>query len=190
MTRQSGPLDNEEYLRQGMHGDHTFVESIPRWAVRSDMDAALISGEMLCVAVPLQPGDTAAVITFVTGATAANTVTAGFVALYSDDAIPVLLDQTSSLAGQTFDANTAYTFPIPIPHTVVEAGIYYAAISLTATTVPSLRGTALGNRAVAGDLGLGVAVLAMNTGSALGDTAPPTIDIHTLWGSLPYLVVS
>lgn len=190
MTRQSGPLDNEEYLRQGMHGDHTFVETIPRWAVRSDMATALISGEMLCVGVPLQPGDTASEISFLIGATGADTVIAGFVALYSDDAIPVLLDQSASLAGETFAANTAYTFPIPSPHTVVRAGIYYVAISLTATTVPSLRGTALGNREVAGDLGLGVAVLAMNAGTALGDAAPPTIDIHTLSASLPYVVIS
>jgi hypothetical protein len=189
MTRQSGPLYNEEYLRQGMHGDHTFVESIPRWAAQSNL-AALTSGEMQAVAVPLNPGDTAEVITFVTGATHAVDVTAGFVALYSNDPVPVLLDQSPDWGAATFDANTPYSFAIPNPHTVVTGGIYYVAVSFTAGTVPTLRGTTVQNAVMAGDIGLGEAVLAMNAGTAVGGTAPATLEMHTVSASIPYVVVS
>lgn len=189
MTRQSGPLYNEEFLRQGLHGDHTFVESIPRWASQSNL-STLISGEIQAVGIALQPGDTASAITFVTGGTHAVGVSAGFVALYSSDPIPVLLDQSEDWGAFTFDANTPYTFSIPNPHTVVQAGIYYVAISFTATTVPTLRGTTLQNSVMAGDLGLGEAVLAMNAGSNVGGVAPATLEIHTLSASIPYVVVS
>lgn len=193
MTAQSGPPIHEDHLRQGGPTLGAFAETCSRLLAGGDL-AIAATGVVLSVAVPLQVGDLISNITFVTGGTAAGTPTAGFAALYSNAATPALLAQTADFAATARAANTAYTVALATPQRITTAGIYYVAISFTATTVPTLRGVSLGNAAVAGALGLSSPsapkVLAQTHGSAVGGTAPATIATPTTAAVVPYLVLT
>lgn len=193
MTRQSPPLVAEDYLRQGSPTNTTtFVETVPRYVGGTSDLAIAASGVVLSVGVPLQFGDTVGRIAFVTGATAAGSPTAGFAALYNPAG--TLVAQTADFGSTTRAANTAYIVSLAstvIVGTTANAtapGLYYLAISFTASTVPTLRGVSLGNAVVAGNLGASAAVLAQTHGSAVGAVAPATIATPTNSASLPYLV--
>ena len=176
MPRQSGPWFDENYLRQGSPTNTTFAETLPRLFAGTD-NAIGATGVVHSTAVPLQAGDVVTNITFITGGTAAGTQTAGFAALYSPAG--VLLAQTADFGSTARAANTAYKVALTSPYTVTTAGLYYVAISFTATTVPTLRGISTGNAAVAGAIGLSAPVLAQTHGSAVGATAPATIATPT-----------
>lgn len=185
MTKQNGPIFNDEYLRQGSPTNTTFAETISRLLAGGDV-AIAATGVELAAAVPLQAGETVTAITFITGGTAAATPTAGYA---------VLRDPTGAKLGQTADfgstaraANTAFTVPLTAPVTPVAPGLYLVGISFTAGTVPTLRGVSLGNAAVAGAIGLGAKVLAQTHGSSVGATAPATVATPTTVATLPYLV--
>lgn len=189
MTRQNGPRFDENYLRQGSPTNSTFGETIPRVNAVSDL-AIAATGVVLSTAIPLQAGDVVTNITFVTGATAAVTPTAGFAALYSNAATPALLAQSADFATTARAANTAYTVALATAQLITDPGIYYVAVSFTATTLPTLRGISLGNAVVAGAIGLSAKVLAQSHGSAVGGVAPATIATPTTNASVPYLAVT
>jgi hypothetical protein len=69
-------------------------------------------------------------------------------------------------------------------------GLYYAAISFTASTVPTVRGVNLGNASIAGAIGLSCPVLAQSHGSGVGATAPATIATPTTVATMPYLALT
>ena len=179
MTTQAGPRINHDYLRQG-GPTGTFVETYPRHTCATD-NAIAATGVVHSTAVALNAGDVITNITFVTGGTAANGPTAGFVALYSSASTPALLGQSADFGSTARAANTAYTAALATPVTITADGIYYVAISFTvSTTVPTLRGISTGNAAMAGNIGtLGYKVLAQSHGSAVGATAPATIATPT-----------
>lgn len=185
MTDQNGPLYNEDYLRQGSPTNTTFAESIPRYAAAADL-AIAATGVELAVAVPLQFGDKVTNVTFITGATAANTPTAGYVVLR--DAAGTKLYQSADLGSTARAANTAYTIALATAYLVTTPGLYIVGISFTANTVPTLRGATLGNLVVAGNLGLSAGVLSQSHGAAVGAVAPTTIATPTNTASVPYLV--
>lgn len=189
MTRQNGPRFDENYLRQGSPTNTTFGETIPRILASGDL-AIAATGVVLSTAIPLQAGDVVTNITFITGGTAAGVPTAGFAALYSSAATPALLAQSADFTTTARAANTAFTVPLATAQLITDPGIYYVAISFTATTVPTLRGISLGNAVLAGNLGLSAKVLAQTHGSAVGGTAPATIATPTNSASIPYLVVT
>lgn len=184
MTRQGGAYYNEDYLRQGSSG-LTFAESIPRLLAGGDV-AIAATGVVLSTGVPLQAGDVVRTITFITGGTAAGTPTAGFAALY--DASGALMAQTADFGSTARAANTAYSVTLASSQIASSAGLYYVAVSFTATTVPTLRGVSVGNAVVAGAMGLSAKVLAQTHGSAVGATAPATIATPTTVATIPYLV--
>jgi|GEM_PF-2598326 len=188
MTRKVEPR-NSDHLRQGSPLNATFAESIPRWAVAAD-NAISATGVALAIGVPLQNGDTVSNITFVTGATAAGTPTAGFAALYSPAG--VLLGQTADFGSTARAANTAYTVPLVTAQAITSPGVYYVSISFTATTVPTLRGATVGNAVVAGAIGIASPstpkILAQSHGSAVGAVAPATIASPTTVATIPYVV--
>lgn len=185
MTKQAGPYYDEEYLRQGSPTNSTFAETVPRYIAGSDL-AIAATGVVLGVGVPLQFGEAVRQITFVTGATAAGTPTAGFAALYSPAG--ALLAQTADFGSTARAANTAFTVSLASTQFATTPGLYIVAISFTATTVPTLRGASVGNAVVAGNLGLSAGVLAQTFGSAVGGTAPANIATPTNNASVPYLV--
>jgi len=186
MSRQQIPID-ENHLRQGSPVNNTFAESVPRFLASSSV-AIAATGVAHSTAVPLQIGDLATSITFVTGGTAAATPTAGFVALYSPAG--VLLGQSADLGSTARAANTAFTIPLVTPVRITVSGLYYVAISFTAGTVPTLSGLSVSNAVVNGAIGLVAGVLAQSHGSAVGAVAPATIATPTTVATIPYLVVT
>jgi hypothetical protein len=192
MTRQSPPLVAEDHLRQGatLARNDTFAESYPRWACDvANGNAISATGVAHATAIPLQAGDVVTSITFVTGATAAATPTAGFVALYSSASTPALLAQSADFGSTARAANTAYTIPLASAVTITDAGLYYISISFTAGTVPTLRGLSTGNAVMAGAVITGMPVLAQSHGSSLGATAPATITSGTAVATPVYYIV-
>lgn len=187
MTKQNGPLYNEEYLLQGSPTNTTWAETCSRRLAAGDL-AVAASGVELAVAVPLQPGDLVTNITFVTGGTAAATPTAGYAVLR--DSAGAKIAQTADFGSTARAANAAYTVALATPHLVTAAGLYRVGISFTAGTVPTLRGLSLGNAAVAGAIGLSAPVLAQTHGSAVGATAPATVASPATAAVLPYFVLT
>jgi len=184
MARQGAPLFNDEHIRQGGPANATFQESYPRYLCATD-NAIAATGVVHSTFVPVQTGDIISNITFVTGAAAAATPTAGFAAIYSSAG--ALLSQTADFATTARAANTAFTValaaPILIAGSLSAASGVFVAISFTAGTVPTLRGISTGHAVMAGTTGITVPstprLLAQTHGSAVGATAPATIATPT-----------
>src|ERR1043166_5809085 len=127
MTRQSPPLVAEHYLRQGGVANETFEESLPRWSAGTD-NAIGATGVAHATPIPLQAGEVINYITFVTGGTAANTPTAGFIALYSSASTPALLAQSADFGSTARAANTKYKIALASAVTITAAGLYWVSI--------------------------------------------------------------
>lgn len=189
MTRQSGPWINEQHLLQGGPSNSLLTANLDRTQVAGNL-AALTTQVMTSVALPLQAGDVVTSLTFVSATTAAGTPTNWWFALYSPAG--ALLAQTADQTNTAWAANTAKTVALATPQLITAAGVYYAAIMVKATTVPTLAGaTALHNAVIAGNLGtLGFKVLAQTSGSSLTTTAPATIDTPTTVATVPLVIAS
>ena len=186
MTKQNGPFFDEEHLRQGSPVNTTFGESMRRLDVTLNSVAIAATGVEYVIGVPLQAGEVVSNITFVTGATAAATPTAGYACLRSPSG--ALLAQTADFGSTARAANTAFTVALTTPQVITTSGLYYVGISFTAGTVPTVAGKTFGNAVAAGNLGLGAAVLAQTHGSSVGATAPATIVSPTTVANLAYMV--
>lgn len=191
MTRQSPPLVAEEHLRQGaaLARNATVAETMPRLSAKAN-NAIGATGVAHATAIPLQAGDVVSTITFVTATTAAGTPTAGFAALYSSASTPALLAQTADFGSTARAANTAYSVSLASSVTITEAGLYYVAISFTASTVPTLHGCTLNNAVMAGAIVTGMPVLAQTFGTSLGATAPATLTSGTAVATPVYFVLT
>lgn len=132
-------------------------------------NAAFTTGQINYVGIPLLAGDVVNRVSFRVGATAGATLTQFFGALY--DPTGVRLAQSTSqqltLVTSGIPANTtgvtamtanvshhlilgSQTVPTPIVAAV--NGIYYVAICITGTTIPSLIGTALATASTQGEV--------------------------------------
>lgn len=183
------PIKSMDWIRNGSPSS-TYVESVPRWAAGSDL-AIAATGVELAVAVPVQAGDTISYVTFVTGATAAGTPTAGYVCLR--DSGGNLIAQSADFGSTARAANTAYKIALGTgaPYTPTAPGYVLIGISWTATTVPTLSGASLRNGIMAGNIGsLGGIVLSKSHGSAVGATAPTTVATPTTTFAIPYFVLT
>jgi anaerobic glycerol-3-phosphate dehydrogenase len=78
----------------------------------------------------------------------------------------------------------------PTAYTVPTTGVYYAAVMVKATTVPTLAGVTAENAAANGAIVSGQAVLAQTSGSSLTTTAPATVASPTTVATIPYVVVT
>jgi hypothetical protein len=151
--------------------------------------AALTTQIMTSAALYLEAGEVITNLTFCSATTAAGTPTNWWFALYSTAATPALLAQTADQTSTAWAANTAKTVALATPYTVLTSGIYYAAIHVKATTVPTLLGASLNVNASAAVI-TGQKVLALTSGSALTDTAPATIATPTTVATVPYCIAS
>lgn len=185
MTRKRGNLISDDYLRQGAPTNVTFAETIPRYSAGADL-AIAATGVELSVGVPLNSGDLVTTITFVTGATAAGTPTAGYLCLR--DPAGALLAQSADLGNTARTANTAYGIALATAQLISTPGLYYVGISFTAGTVPTLRGATVLNGIIAGAVVTGAKVLSRSHGSAVGAVAPATTATPTTTFAIPYLV--
>jgi hypothetical protein len=155
----------------------TFRKTMARRQATIDT-SALTTQVMLSTAIVLYAGDVVTNLTFVSGATAANTPTNWWFALYSNAATPALIAQTADQTTTAWGANTVMTKALSAPYTVVTTGVYYAAIMVKATTPPSIVGKTV-NVNTSGVVLTGQKVLAQTSGATLTTTAPATIATPT-----------
>jgi hypothetical protein len=171
------------------NGGRLYRENIPgRRGSHTDEAAALTTQVMTCIGVPCFPGDIISKITVFTGATAGATITNQWAALYSPAATPLLLAQSADGTNTAIPGSTALTFTLTTPQLLTTEGIFYAAIMVKATTVPSLVSQNLG--IAMGAVLAGMPVRGQTSGSALTTTAPATIASPTTVAKIPYVVLS
>lgn len=153
----------------------------------ADTAASLVTQVMTAVAVPIDPGTVVTKISVLAGATAANTPTNSFAALYSGTnvAAPPLIGQSTDGLTAAIAASARFDFTLTTPTTITPAqapfGYVWVAIMSKATTVPSLITTATGAAAAQYQWFTNTLSVATNTafcissGSALTATAPATL---------------
>jgi hypothetical protein len=162
--------------------DVTFHRAnLPR--VGLDDVAAAASGVMCSVALYLADGDTVTNLTFISGGTAAGTPTNYWFALYSGAG--ALLAQTADQLTAAWAADTAKTLALATPQKITKSGIYYAAISVTATTVPTLVGTVGAKPVLTGE-----GNLSQTSGTGLTATAPATIATPAFKRAVPLVIAT
>jgi hypothetical protein len=183
------PPKNADWLMDGSPAG-MFRANMRRKEITSDVTAALTTQVMLSVALPLQAGDTVTNLTFVSGATAANTPTNWWVALYSNAATPALLAQSADQTTTAWAANTTKTVALATAQLISVSGVYYAALMVKATAPPSLLCEVLGIAGAGGAILTGQKVVAQTSGSALTATAPATIATPTTVVNIPYVVAT
>ena len=161
--------------------------NLDRFDADADL-AALTTQVMLSVALPLQAGDTVTNLAFKSGATPAGTPTNWWFALY--DPAGNLLAQTANQAAAAWAADTTKTLALATPQGIAAAGVYYAAVMVQATTVPTLVGVTLGRAALSTGFTAADRVLAQTSGSGLTTTAPATIASPTAVATVPLVGAS
>ncbi|MFF1416567.1 hypothetical protein [Streptomyces sp. NPDC058280] len=155
--------------------------NLPR--VGLDDVAAAATGVMCSVALYLADGDTVTSLTFISGGTAAGTPTNYFFALYNTAG--ALLGQTADQLTAAWAADTAKTLALSAPVRVTKSGVYYAAVSVTATTVPTLIGTTGAKPILTSEV-----ALAQTSGSGLTGTAPATIATPAFKRAVPLVIAT
>lgn len=188
------PLVNGRY---GPKNPSWLLAGQPAGLHRANFDRALVLNDggvlttqiMLATALPLYAGDTVTSLTFASGGTAAGTPTNWWFALYSDDTTPALLGQTADQLTAAWATSTAKTLPLSSPVQITRTGVYYAAVMVKATTVPSLVGLATLTGAVTG-ITSGDKTLTTVSGSALTGTAPATIASPSVSAFVPRVVAT
>lgn len=190
LVRGHYPVTNPTWLGNGSpSGVHR--ESLPLGRVQAVTNmSALTTQVMLSVALPLEAGDLVTNLTFLSGGTAAGTPTNWWFALYDTSSTPALLEQTDDQTTTAWAANTAKTVALQNAYLVPTSGIYYAAVMVKATSVPTLAGVSVENAAAAGAVVSGQKILAQTSGSSLTDTAPSTITSATTVATVPYCVAT
>jgi hypothetical protein len=173
------------------NGGNRYRESVDgRQGVYTDEAAALTTAVMTCVGVPLYPGDVVSKITVVVGATAAGTPVNQWAALYSSAATPALMAQSADGTSGAIAASAAFTFTLATPQAITVEGVFYAAIMVKATTVPSLVSNNTGVAGINAAVLTGMPIRCQTSGSALTTTAPATIAAPTTVAKIPYVVLS
>jgi hypothetical protein len=161
--------------------------NLPRRLVTTDTDP-LTTQVMLSVALYLREGDIVTNLSFKSGATAADTPTNWWFALY--DPALALLAQTADQETAAWAANTLKTLALASPVTVEDTGVHYAAIMVKATDEPSLLGHSVALAGASAAWFAGESILSQTSGAALTDTAPATIATRTAVASVPRVVAT
>lgn len=148
-------------------------------------NVALTTQVMTSVPIALAAGDVITNLSFVSGATAAGTPTNWWFALYDTSATPALIAQTADQTSTAWAAFTVMTKALSSAYTVTRTGVYWAAIHVKATAVPTLLGSVAVKPIVTGERNL-----AQTSGSSLTTTAPATIATPTVANFAPYCVAT
>lgn len=155
--------------------------NLPR--VGLDDVATAATGVMCSVAIYLFEGDTITNLIFTSAGTAAGTPTNQFAALY--DPSGALMAQSADKLTEAWAADTAKTFALATPQRITRSGVYWAALSVTATTVPTLVGTVGAKPALSGE-----GNLSQTSGSGLTGTAPATIATPAFKRAVPLVLAT
>lgn len=148
-------------------------------------NVALTTQVMTSVPIWLRRGDLVTNLSWHSGATAAGTPTNWWTALYSTAATPALIGQSADQLTAAWAAYTVKTLALSSPYRVLADGVYWAALHVKATSVPSLLGAIGAKPIVTGERNL-----AQTSGSALAGTAPATIATPAWQGFAPLVVVT
>lgn len=148
-------------------------------------NVALQSGKMTAVPVILAQGEVVTNISFVTGATAGASMTHWWMALYDSAATPNLLAQTADQTSGALAASTVVTKALSSAQTISKTGVYWVALMVAATTVPSLLGCVGAPSVVTGERNLAVV-----SGSGLAATATATLASPAASAFVPYVVLT
>jgi lysophospholipase L1-like esterase len=147
------------------------LSNLPRWAVTAQTIAALVSGRMTVVGgVTVPAGQTITAITFFSGTTAAGTPTNQWFALLSTAAAPVVLQRTTNDTTTAWAVSVPKTLALQATWTPDSDTLVWVAIVVTATTVPTLSGSA-----GAEVTGLGARALLPVASSSTGLTTPSAV---------------
>ncbi len=119
----------------------TVAETMPRELCTETNNGPLVSGRLFLQPIFLKAGQVATNISFFSATTAAGTPTNQFFCIYSNDGL--LLAQTANATTAAWAANTIKTLALTSPYTVPKTGVYQIGIMVTATTVPTLKGTSV-----------------------------------------------
>lgn len=117
------------------------AESVPRSTVVTATLASAATGVLYAVAVGLGVGQVITSITFLSGTTAGGTLTHQWFALL--DHTGKVLAVTNDVTSAAWNASAEKTLNLSAPYTVTYSGVYYLAKLVTATTVPTMAGSAL-----------------------------------------------
>jgi hypothetical protein len=146
---------------------------------------ALTTQIMTAVPIFLAAGDVVTNVSFVSGTTAAGTPTNWWMALYDSAATPNLLAQTADQLTGAIAAFTAFTKPLATAQTISKTGIYWVAVMVKATTVPTLLGSLGMPPVVTGERNL-----AVTSGAGLSTVATATLAAPTVQRFVPYVVLT
>jgi len=175
-------------------GQLAIAETIPRKLVSNNAVAIATSGAMILVAIYIPQGVPVTNISVVGGGTAEASGSHMWMALYTTDytagvtvAGRLLAQTTDDTGAAAIAANTVVTKALTAPQIAPYSGLYYLALSVTATTMPTVAGITVTTNA--GFQGL-LPILAVTSGASLAGTAPATVGIPTSVANIPYLFVS
>jgi hypothetical protein len=154
--------------------------------------AALSTGVMTSVSMPLKAGQKVTSISVVSATTAAGTPTHWWFALYSAAATPAKVAQTADQTTTALAANTLVTKALAAPVTIAVAGIYWIGIMWAATTPPTLLSAPAQTAGLLNNPGIltGEKGLAVTSGTGLTTTAPATIATPAASLVVPLVFVS
>ncbi|MFF2522434.1 hypothetical protein [Streptomyces liangshanensis] len=155
--------------------------NLPR--VGLDDVAAAATGVMCSVALYLQDGDLISNLTFISAGTAGGTLTNQIAALYSPSG--VLLAQSTDKTSEAWAADTAKTFALATAQRITKSGVYYAALAVAASTVPTLVGSTGAKPFLTGETNL-----SQTSGSGIGATAPATIATPAFKRQVPLVIAT
>jgi hypothetical protein len=123
------------------------AETFPRHSINGSAYSG-VSGTLVLTAIPLPKGAVVSSITFLNGATAANTPTDYWFSLY--DSSRALLARTADQLTAAWGTNTTKTLPIATTaagsatsFTTTYAGLHYLGFVMTATALPNLMAGAI-----------------------------------------------
>ena len=155
-------------------------------------DGALAATKVGCLAaVPVQEGDVISSVTYLIGATAGNTVSAGFVALYAGKAAGTLLVQSKSENyAESIKASEAFKFTLEksvlITSENAPKGFIYVVLALvSAVTIPTAVCTPIPKACQQEWFTGGPEVLGGTVGTGLGTTAEATLGTVTSKANTP-----
>lgn len=180
-----GNVRNElGWLNTGSRPDPDSVfhrANLPRVCL-DDVPAAA-TGVMCSVALYLLDGDLISNLTFVSAGTAGASLTNQIAALYSGAG--ALLAQSADKTSEAWAADTAKTFALATPQRITKSGIYYAALAIAASTVPTLVGSVGAKPVLTGE-----GNLSQTSGSGLTATAPATIATPAFKRAVPLVIAT
>lgn len=181
---RGNPRDELGYMNSAGRPDPTQVfhrANLPRTGL--DDVTALATGVMTSVPIYLVAGDVITNLTFISAGTAAGTPTNYFAALYSPAG--ALLSQSADKTSTAWAADTAVTFALGAVQRITRSGLYFAALSVTATTPPTLIGCRSQKPVLTGEVNL-----SQSSGTGLTATAPATIATPAFKAATPLVLAT